>query len=398
MSFFKKIFNLESGAPKEALPRTLPAYAREYKPDSNNWVMSMEYDTRGGASEAFGKAERLYAAAHRLGSGSAGYWQIHIYASRNTKTGNAEDVMLRAHLLEHTMEPAEVIRTLMKFEADQRKLGYEPVTNTYQTYRDFAARNGYHFDNNGKLIFVHANKPLLSETVVPADRLDALFRNRQKADVTSWESFYKTIVGPLDEMDGKDAGLLELQNDRAYAEFHKACLKMMGKLDDLQSFMANPRNSVASRGAAMAEASRYISINTRIFETREKATMAEYLTDVTLIVGMLRAANTALASEEYYVDGKINTNKLKLIQMMSQSLRGTVEKRLLLTEAEVSDLVDLAMKGPDPFAPQYPLQKIFAAYPVIDVKKAPETKQGGNMPPLGFDPSFGGINGPKPGY
>lgn len=348
---FKKISKWFGGKSDEELmkePRRVPDDVKDIPDGDDRWIMSQEFAVAGDVKR------RLYMAARQSISSGDGkpVWEMLRVSYDLEKDGvtYAEITTLRL--------PEIVMRHLQNFEErianaligrvfSEESKQFVPVPGSYPTYNKFANRHGFHFDDDGSLLRINRQEPLLVDTVMPKDALDKLF-NAEAAKVpplSSWEGLYTRIINKIPEAD------IEVVDDE---KFNTLMRTVVEKLQSFSDYIQSPDHTMREKDIAIANMAEYHPL--RMKEGR--ATKAEqHICNATILVSLLRTAHE-LYQKEFSSGGKVSLQTLGLVWKIGSVCSDIAKNRFAIRKSESKKIADIIGQGPDPFGPKLPCEKV----------------------------------------
>jgi hypothetical protein len=90
----------------------------------------------------------------------------------------------------------QVIEMLHSYDRQMMEADmFTRVPSSRPTYKNFANRHGVHFDAQGNLIEVQAEKPVTADTFMTRKSLNDLYNQQaKKVDYSTWQAVYDNLV------------------------------------------------------------------------------------------------------------------------------------------------------------------------------------------------------------
>jgi hypothetical protein len=354
-NFFSNLFGNSDEVRKT--PRRIPDFARDIPDGDDRWVVTKEFE---GKSPYY----REYAAAMKQDDGS---WRIMLY--NYSLKEDAKGVLHDSKYLNEIAASAYgAINKLREYEKKRVEKELHPVPNTRQTYSIFANRHGMHFDKQGNIIFVHQEKPVMAEMVISRDKFKQLFTRVAKTEnIESWDDVYDKVVGRTPTLAGQ-ATLESLQRDEGYARFAKDCEEYLIKTLDLLPAHLAKDPTFFQRDLRSISDDVIVDVAGELHAT-DRAWLAQYLTDATIVVGLLRAGaevNTLPVTKE---DGSMNQTHFDMLKSIGTAIEKICTMRLGLSERHAQQVVNVMFTGADPHGPELPLAKTLKQYPPLSAEE-----------------------------
>lgn len=172
-----------------AQPRRLPAGMSEYSDDDGKWITSHEF------ANDKDKNIRIYLGARQSSDGKT--WRVSLYKTDLKRDAVNGDIRPE-YDVDVTTDPLAVIRALSEFDRKYKNSkDWVPIDGHRGSYRPFANKFGFHFDDAGNIIKVNKDTHLVKDTFMNRDTLDELFHKvaEKTPEIDTWEEVYLHIVG-----------------------------------------------------------------------------------------------------------------------------------------------------------------------------------------------------------
>lgn len=328
--------------------RKLPSEAKsDYSDGICTWLMTGDFvDPENGHI-------REYMAASRQENETE--WTVYRYAADHRK-----DVLERSPYADN-LTGEEVVQFLNEYGHSMRKAGKKDVPGTFANYRDYANEVGLHIDQTGHIFSFNPDTPLVNDVEFTKLMISKLFlaAAEKDTDIGSWDKFYRRMsdLRPKNDMAAED-----MAKDPGFPAFVTTAKGMMAKLDRLPDYFsshAGDKQAISSTLESMVET---LIVDTTGFKNADCRAAAEFMTDITIFVGLV---NAGAAIYERHVDStvfKSNRDMLDLVRRVAGTAEQFGRRRLRLGEEEAATLGELIASGKDPEATQYPLAKYLGAY------------------------------------
>ncbi len=336
-------------------------------------------------------------------------------------------------VIETTESPLRVVKALREFERRfHEDEEFTFVEGHRSTYRAFANAHGIHFDDKGRVMEVTQETRFDKGVFLNRESLDALFHGAAKPPaLDTWEEIYRqlvdkwptnwtvteTVILPPKVLDPEaEAQPDAAEKGEAVAEaapkpavdapaVEEAAAETPAEplppqtqtiirpvtLDDVTSnknygafaqvaqFVINSAKNLEKDFVLKPGISPLTQLNvlqhriTPGFDA-DADKLAKRLVDVSILVGMLRAG-VALYGETLG-KGNFAPEGLRKLSVLGDATAEFATKHLGVPEQDAKKISDVITRGPDPFGPLLPLEKIFAANPPPAVTPAPKVHPG----------------------
>lgn len=328
--------------------RKLPSVAKpDYSDGVCTWLMTGDFvDPKEGHI-------RQYMAATRLENENV--WQVFLYSADH------REATLNSTPYAENVSGADAVRMLNQYGHKMRKAGKKDVPGTLANYRDYANEVGLHLDLSGHLFTFDPETPLANNVEFNKLALTKLFlaAAEKNTDIGSWDRFYRRMSGlrPKNDMAAED-----MAKDPGFTAFVTTAKAMLDKLDRLPDYFAghaSDKRAVASTLESIVET---LIVDTTGFKSMDCRMAAEFMTDITIFVGLVNAGAALYAEQIDSRHFKPNKDIVDLLGRIAETARQFGVRRLGLGDEEAATLGELIASGKDPAATQYPLAKYLGAY------------------------------------
>jgi len=147
--------------------------------------------------------------------------------------------------------------------------------------------------------------------------------------------------------------MTDVTDNKAYGEYAYGANYLMQQIKKLPDAVMNGNAAYAIRTVQRTRmAANY---------DNARAKLADRLVDATILVGLLRAGAHLYA--ETLGKGNYAPEHIRSLSAIGDSCVEIATQRLGVKEEDAKKISDVITRGADPFGPELPLEKIFAAYP-----------------------------------
>jgi hypothetical protein len=374
MSFLKSLFN-DDAQPAGAQRRRWPAQFNDdeaLSPEKlldRRFVYSRVFEMKN--REDADKYRRRYVYIGAEGKKDRDMWQVKHFCFDAPDDGALHEslaVLLDNAIVNTHYKRAELPQIFADFEARMASRGNLAVTGSTDNFRLLATRHGTHFDAQGKLFDVDPETPLDIDTTLARHTADRLYALSARAPLNepldTWEGFYKRYFDLLDQPH-ISVHFDKLRQQGIYPHNMARCLQSLDKLKDLKKSLARAPYHAAAQAAVF-------SVLPRINNSGEPYGLLTYLTDISVIVGVLRTGADVIQNMPDMTDDGINLQKIIILKGIRAAMLPFLEQRLGLRENESRKIMDIMLKGADPRGPQWPLETFFQKYPPMPQTEPPK--------------------------
>ncbi|MDE1151064.1 MAG: hypothetical protein PW788_00885 [Micavibrio sp.] len=164
--------------------------------------------------------------------------------------------------------------------------------------------------------------------------------------------------------------MTDVTDSKAYSQYAHSANYLMQQIKKLPEAVMNGNAAYAIRNVQRSR------LATEYDSARGK--LADRLVDATILVGLLRAGAHLYA--ETLGKGNYAPEHIRSLSAIGDSCVEIATERLGVKEDDAKKISDVITRGGDPFGPELPLEKIFAAYPAPAFDPPPPANPYKNTP------------------